>query len=65
MSELEEPNKPDTDELLTLILIQQMRIYDVMMGILLVGDADKANKLFELHKNHDTWGPLPFIQVEE
>jgi hypothetical protein len=69
MSELEDPREldsPNMEELLTFVILQQMRMYDVLLAILMDTDQEAAKKLFELHKNHDTWGPPPFIvKVEE
>lgn len=64
MSEMEDPKVPTTDEYLMLLLMEQMRIYDVLMALLMNSDGEAAAKLFELHENHDTWGPLPFKVVE-
>jgi len=63
MSELKE-QKPDPEELLTLLLIQQMRNYDVLMHLLLHFDEEAAKQLLELHENLGQWGPLPFILEE-
>lgn len=69
MSRLEDPKEleaPNIQELLTFVILQQMRIYDVMLAMLMNADPAAAQKLFELHQNHDTWGPPPFIvKVEE
>ncbi len=60
MSELEE-QKPDQEELLTLLLIQQMRNYDVLMHLLLHFNEETAKQLLTMHENLEQWGPLPFI----
>lgn len=59
MSELEE-DTPSVEELLSLILIQQMRNYDVMIHLLKHFDEESAVTLHEMHSNLETWGPFPF-----
>ena len=63
MSEVKE-QKPDPEELLTLLLIQQMRNYDILMHILLHFDEEGARTLLEIHENLEQWGPLPFVFEE-
>jgi hypothetical protein len=63
VSEVKEP-KPDPEELLTLLLIQQMRNYDVLMHLLLHFDEEGARQLLAMHENLEQWGPLPFILEE-
>lgn len=66
MSELEEKKeqKPDPEELLTLLLIQQMRNYDVLMQLLFHFDEESAKQLLQMHEKLEQWGPLPFILEE-
>lgn len=63
MSEVKEP-KPDPEELLTLLLIQEMRNYDVMIHLLMHFDEEVAKQLVEKHEKLEQWGPLPFILEE-
>ena len=63
MSEVKEP-KPDPEELLTLLLIQEMRNYDVMIHLLMHFDEEVASQLVEKHEKLEQWGPLPFILEE-
>jgi hypothetical protein len=52
--------KPDPEELLTLLLIQSMRNYDVLIHLLKHFDEETAKQLVEMHENLEQWGPLPF-----
>lgn len=63
MSEVKE-QKPDPEELLTLLLIQQMRNYDVLIHLLLHFDEEAAKQLLTMHEKLEQWGPLPFILEE-
>lgn len=70
MSELHDPAKPNTDELLTLLLVQTMRMYDVLMHMLdIMSEKDEeraaiTQELLELHEKLGHWGPLPFVEVD-
>lgn len=64
MSELEE-EKPSLEELLSALLIQTMRSYDILIHILAQHDEEGAGKLYDLHKQFGLYGPMPFPIVEE
>jgi len=64
MSELTEP-KPDPEELLTLLLIQSMRNYDILIHLLKHFDEETAAQLLEKHEKLEQWGPLPFLLEDE
>lgn len=63
MAELEAPH-PDPEELMTLLLIQMMRNYDVLMHLLKHFDQESAQELLEKHEKLEQWGPLPFLLEE-
>lgn len=63
MSEVKQP-KPDPEELLTLLLIQSMRNYDIMIHLLKHFDKETAAQLVARHERLEQWGPLPFILEE-
>lgn len=64
MSELEE-ERPSIEELLSAVLIQQMRSYDVMIHLLAHFDEESAKELYDLHEGFGLYGPMPFPIVEE
>jgi len=65
MSELEDVEVPDLNEMATLLLIQSMRNYDVMMHLLKHFDEETAIELSKLHESHQLWGPLPYVQIDK
>lgn len=64
MSELEDPDVPSVEELLSALLIQEIRNYDVMIHLLAHFDEEGAKKILDLHEGLNLYGPLPF-PVEE
>lgn len=50
----------DQNGLLQMLLIQQMRLYDVMLTILRDVDKGVADKLLEMHEAFKYIGPLPY-----
>lgn len=64
MSELEDPKTPNTDELLTLLLVQLMRLYDVEMHLLTHFEPSVAKELLAIHEKLEHWSPLPFVVGE-
>jgi hypothetical protein len=66
MSKWEEANSEqlllDQNGLLQMLLIQQMRIYDVMLTILRDADSEAAELLLDLHKQFKYIGPLPYTE---
>ena len=50
----------DQNGLLQMLLIQQMRLYDVMLTILRDVDKEVADKLLEMHESFKYVGPLPY-----
>lgn len=63
MSE-QEVEKPSLEELLSALLIQTMRNYDVLLHLLAHYDEEGAGKIYDLHKQFGLYGPMPF-PVEE
>jgi hypothetical protein len=65
MSEAEEPEVPSMEELLSANLMQQMRIYDVLIHLLAHFSEESADKVMTLHEGFGLYGPMPFPVVEE
>ncbi len=65
MSELEDQDKPSVEELLSAMLIQQIRNYDVLIHILDHLNQESASKVYDLHEEFGLFGPMPFPVVEE
>lgn len=64
MSELQEP-VPDIQSLLSVIILQNQRLYDVLLTILGEQDADACYNLIEVHKQLDNIGPVPYKVNDE
>ncbi len=60
-----EEEKPSIEELLSALLIQSMRNYDVLIHILAHYDEPAAGKIYDLHKEFGLYGPMPFPIFEE
>ena len=60
-----EESKPSVEELLSILIMQQMRNYDALMHLLLHFDEEVAVKLLEVHKSLETVGPPPFFFNED
>lgn len=52
----------DQNGLLQMLLIQQMRLYDVMLTILRDVDSAAAEVLLDRHKKFEYIGPLPYTE---
>lgn len=63
MSDLQEPT-PDIQSLLSVIIIQNQRIYDVLLAILGQYDAEVCYDLIDVHSKLENIGPVPY-KVEE
>lgn len=63
MSELEE-DKPSIEELLSALLVQSIRNYDIMMHLLVHFDESTASRLDKIHRHNGIWGSLPFTVDE-
>jgi len=55
----------DPENFQTVMLIQMMRTYDVLMAFLSVMDAEKAEILAGLHEKGLTFCPNPSLSIEE
>lgn len=60
-----EPEPPSIEELLSALLIQEMRNYDILIHLLALKDEEGAGILYDLHKGFGLYGPMPFPVVEE
>jgi hypothetical protein len=52
----------DQNGLLQMLLIQQMRLYDVLLTTVRLQDKEAADKLLELHEQFKYIGPLPYTE---
>ena len=52
-------------ELLAGIYIQNLRVYDVLMALLVLQNREVANSLEELHAEGKVVGPDPALKVED
>lgn len=64
MSELEEV-QPTTEDMLKMILVTQMRIYDVLLTDLRLKNQEITDKLVQAHEKFDNIGPLPFMEEQD
>lgn len=64
MSELKSPDVPNTEEILGMILITNMRIYDALFLILKHLNGGYAAKMDEKHEFFQYIGTLPFVEKE-
>jgi len=62
---MSEPELPSIEELLSALLIQEMRNYDILIHLLALKDEEGAGILYDLHKGFGLYGPMPFPVVEE
>lgn len=63
MSDLEQPS-PSIEDLLSVLIVQNQRIYDVLLVLLFKQDAEAFNNLIGKHKEMDNLGPAPFIMED-
>lgn len=59
MSDLQEPT-PDVQSLLSVIIMQNQRIYDVLLSILGHYDSEMAYNLIDVHTKLENIGPVPY-----
>lgn len=52
----------DQNGLLQMLLIQQLRLYDVLLTNVRLQDTEAADKLLELHQEFKYIGPLPYTE---
>ena len=52
-------------ELIAGIYIQNLRLYDVLMTLLALQNAEKASELEQLHKEGKVLGPDPALKIED
>lgn len=53
------------DNFQTVMLIQMMRTYDILLALLAVQDPQKAIQLSEMHEKGLTFTPAPAFSVED
>lgn len=64
MSEMTDGSEPTTNELLTMLLVQNIRMTDYLAHILQKLDSEAAIRVVNLHVNMETWSPLPYYEKE-
>ena len=62
---MSDEQKQAIEELLAGIYIQQLRLYDVLMAMLVLQNRDRANALEQLHTEGKILGPDPALKVED
>ena len=62
---MSDERKQAIEELLAGIYIQQLRLYDVLMAMLVLQNRDRANALEQLHTEGKILGPDPALKVED
>lgn len=55
----------NVEMLLTSVVIQQARTYDVLMALLLEQNLDQATDLREMHERGELWCPPPSFVLDE
>ncbi|UUG69344.1 hypothetical protein SEA_SHAM_3 [Streptomyces phage Sham] len=61
----ENSNAFDPENFQTVLLIQMMRTYDILLALLAVQDPVKATQLADMHEKGLTFTPHPAFSVEE
>jgi hypothetical protein len=61
----DQENAFDPANFQTVLLIQMMRTYDILLALLAVHDPDKAEKLAAMHEQGLTFTPPPAFSIEE
>lgn len=59
MADLEEL-RPDIEQLLSVLIVQQQRIYDVLLLLLADQNEIAYGNIVEAHERMDNLGPKPF-----
>ena len=60
-----EAHADNVEMLLTSVVIQQARVYDVMLALLLEQNSDAAKELREMHEAGELWCPPPSFVIDE
>lgn len=64
MADLEE-QRPSIDQLLSVVIVQNQRIYDVLLVLLGLQDREAYDNLIAKHTDLENLGPAPFLMEEE
>jgi len=62
---MSDERKQAFEELLAGIYIQNLRVYDVLMVLLSLQNADKASELEKMHTEGKVLGPDPALKIED
>jgi hypothetical protein len=60
MSELKEPS-PSVEQLLSIVVVQNQRVYDVLLALLSQQSEEVARNLVEVHERMDNISPAPYV----
>lgn len=61
---MEEREIDDVTDLLTAIYIQQSRVYDILVRMLMLQDQEVAIAMVEAHEKGELYGPPPALVGE-
>lgn len=64
MSDLEEP-RPDVEQLLSILIVQNQRIYDVLLILLGEQNREAYDNIITVHEKMDNLGPAPFLMSDD
>lgn len=64
MAELEEP-QPSIEQLLSVLIVQNQRLYDVLLVMLGEQNREAYENLIATHQELENLGPAPFLMEEE
>lgn len=65
MADLFENETPPVEQFLSVIIVQNQRIYDALIAILSEQNEETAKNLLAVHEKMDNIGPAPFLMEEE
>lgn len=51
-------------DLLQMSIIQQLRMYDILMALLRISNEEAANRLLAMHEKFEHIGPLPYEEYD-
>lgn len=59
MSDLQEP-MPEIQHLISVLIVQQQRIYDTMLTLIGHFNSEAAYNLIQVHERMENIGPVPY-----
>lgn len=58
-------NPPEIQNLLSVMILQNQRIYDALLTLIGATDSEAAYNLIEVHKRLENIGPVPYKVDDE